>query len=70
MSTKKIGKVRSFDRDIEIINLVALQLSAKMEKVVTNKEIINALLQHTNGIGEIKAEKIIRTIEHQFNCSD
>lgn len=70
MSTNKISKVRSFDKDVETINLIVLKLSGKIGRVVTNKEIIHALLSHANGNGTIEPDSIIKAIEHQFNNLD
>lgn len=66
MSTTKIGKVRSFDKDIEIINLVALKLCGKLNRVITNKDVINALLQHANGNGNLEPDKIINSIKNKL----
>ena len=70
MSNNKVSKVRSFEKDVEIINLIALKLSGKIGRVVTNKEIIHELLSHANGKGTIEPDNIIKTIEHKFDCLD
>lgn len=70
MSNNKVSKVRSFEKDVEIINMVALKISGKIGRVVNNKEIVNALLKHANGRGEITADKIVDTIEIEFRGND
>ena len=67
MSNNKVSKVRSFEKDVEIINLIALKLSGKIGRQVTNKEIVHELLSYANGKGTIEPDKIVETIEQNFN---
>jgi hypothetical protein len=64
MSKEKLTTVhaRIYKADREMLNRVALKLSAQFERQINIGEVINGLIQNANGVGEIEAEKIISSI--------
>jgi DNA polymerase III delta prime subunit len=45
MTRRKTTKVRAYEEDNEILKLLALKISAKLEKITTTAEVLSAIIE-------------------------
>ena len=62
MSSEKVVKCRIFETDNEILKATAFKLAAKYGRVVTQKEVLRALINYADKSGNCSPAKISEEI--------
>jgi hypothetical protein len=74
MTRTKTTKIRSYEKDNEYLKLLALKISAKLERVTTTAEVLNGIIEEIreersdsiNEVSSILSNRIRRNLQN--NC--